>query len=388
MAFLMANLLGTSTSDYIAQGMSPRRKEMTQSSDEHFRRAQEIERFSAQNSGHARRQQKSVSGTWVARLASPADWGACCELREQWLVKFNQAHAPADCWCPAGVPVPRLENEQMIREHFSCEGEAWAAVLADGSEVLAYLLCRSDSGKSELKIEHHGPRVRGQANVEAAASRLFSFVMPHAAEQGLRKTSIFWHGFPDEIRPLAALYSCLGFDGKLRLEMIGRQFQLDAGAHTTTFRSAEEIGPEEFHRAEVSVGEWPSVEEAQANGEFSQRMWPAIQPAQDWFAAYEEGRLVGIVRTAVTRNGVGVLDGICLGQEYRGRGLGRSLLAHALRCLSGRTELVWLDVDEDNTPARRLYQWAGFRVHHVQGAMVREGASAMSSSGPSGRVAE
>jgi len=37
---------------------------------------------------------------------------------------------------------------------------------------------------------------------------------------------------------------------------------------------------------------------------------------------------------------------------------------------------VWLDVDQDNLPAVRLYQWAGFRVHHLHGGMVRRMESA------------
>ena len=29
--------------------------------------------------------------------------------------------------------------------------------------------------------------------------------------------------------------------------------------------------------------------------------------------------------------------------------------------------MVWLDVHHDNTPALRLYRWAGFQVHHHHG---------------------
>lgn len=49
-------------------------------------------------------------------------------------------------------------------------------------------------------------------------------------------------------------------------------------------------------------------------------------------------------------------------QARRGRGLARALLNLHLRRLAGLgASAVFLEVDEDNEPARRLYSRAGFR---------------------------
>ena len=53
---------------------------------------------------------------------------------------------------------------------------------------------------------------------------------------------------------------------------------------------------------------------------------------------------------------------VAVASSQRGRGLARSLLNMHLRRLAGLgARAVFLEVDEDNTPARRLYARAGFR---------------------------
>src|SRR5882757_2287649 len=54
---------------------------------------------------------------------------------------------------------------------------------------------------------------------------------------------------------------------------------------------------------------------------------------------------------------------IAVDAGYRGRGLSRDLLLTHLGHLAGRdVHSVFLEVEENNQPARRLYQWAGFAV--------------------------
>ena len=54
---------------------------------------------------------------------------------------------------------------------------------------------------------------------------------------------------------------------------------------------------------------------------------------------------------------------IAVAPSHRGRGLSRNLLLTHLGHLSGRgVRTVFLEVEENNQPARRLYQWAGFGV--------------------------
>lgn len=53
---------------------------------------------------------------------------------------------------------------------------------------------------------------------------------------------------------------------------------------------------------------------------------------------------------------------VAVASSRRGRGLARSLLELHMRRLAGLgADAVFLEVDEDNTPARRLYARAGFR---------------------------
>ena len=54
---------------------------------------------------------------------------------------------------------------------------------------------------------------------------------------------------------------------------------------------------------------------------------------------------------------------IAIDASQRGRGLSRNLLLTHLGHLAGRGVCkVFLEVEENNQPARRLYEWAGFEV--------------------------
>jgi [ribosomal protein S18]-alanine N-acetyltransferase len=54
---------------------------------------------------------------------------------------------------------------------------------------------------------------------------------------------------------------------------------------------------------------------------------------------------------------------IAIDKTQRGRGLSRDLLLTHLGHLAGRgVRKVFLEVEENNQPARRLYDWAGFEV--------------------------
>ena len=54
---------------------------------------------------------------------------------------------------------------------------------------------------------------------------------------------------------------------------------------------------------------------------------------------------------------------IAVDAGHRGRGLSRTLLLTHLGHLAGRgVRTIFLEVEENNQPARRLYEWAGFGV--------------------------
>jgi [ribosomal protein S18]-alanine N-acetyltransferase len=54
---------------------------------------------------------------------------------------------------------------------------------------------------------------------------------------------------------------------------------------------------------------------------------------------------------------------VAIDTSQRGRGLSRNLLMTHLGRLAGRgVRTIFLEVEENNQPARRLYEWAGFGV--------------------------
>ena len=69
---------------------------------------------------------------------------------------------------------------------------------------------------------------------------------------------------------------------------------------------------------------------------------------------------------------------VAVGNRYRGRGLGRRLLDLHLRRLAALgVQAVFLEVDDSNTAARRLYERAGFReVGRREGYYQSDGGSA------------
>jgi ribosomal-protein-alanine N-acetyltransferase len=72
-----------------------------------------------------------------------------------------------------------------------------------------------------------------------------------------------------------------------------------------------------------------------------------------------------IVGFAVSRRAAdeAVVLSIAIDAAQRGRGLSRNLLLTHLGHLAGRgVHKVFLEVEENNQPARRLYEWAGFEV--------------------------
>lgn len=87
--------------------------------------------------------------------------------------------------------------------------------------------------------------------------------------------------------------------------------------------------------------------------------------------------LVGFVMSRMAADEAEILS-IAIAPARRGRGLSRPLLDYHLRSLAGLSvRAVFLEVDEHNTPARRLYDGAGFREVGRREAYYAGGAAAL-----------
>jgi len=306
------------------------------------------------------------------RIGIRRDYHELVRLRAEWIDWFCQSHPASQRWCPAACHIPRIENEGDLLWHLIGKDGRWAVIYRSQGELQGYILCRSDSDKKELLIEGQTPRVSpslADSGVDEVGRGLIQFVLRHGVEQELEEVKMPFHGFPDEISLLMRLYRREGFACEPWYEMFSDKLDIEPGPQHLQFRSAGELGLDAFHESEAITGQCSSAEDSKKDCEMSQRMWDSIDPNTDWLMAYDDGRLVGTVRVAVTREGLGHLDGIALIEEYRGRGLGRCLLAKALSALIGRTEIVWLTCLQDNPPAVRLYRRAGFKVHHEYGEL-------------------
>ncbi len=76
----------------------------------------------------------------------------------------------------------------------------------------------------------------------------------------------------------------------------------------------------------------------------------------------DAGRVVGLIALLGVsgRPPRYVFANIVVHPDYRGRGIGRALVRHALAYVRARRAEAWLEVEEDNLPARRLYRSLGF----------------------------
>jgi ribosomal-protein-alanine N-acetyltransferase len=87
--------------------------------------------------------------------------------------------------------------------------------------------------------------------------------------------------------------------------------------------------------------------------------------------------MVGFILSRMAAGEVEILS-VAIARAWRGRGFARPLLDLHLRRLAGLgVRAVFLEVDEHNEPACRLYRNAGFSEVGVRKGYYQEGASAL-----------
>ena len=86
---------------------------------------------------------------------------------------------------------------------------------------------------------------------------------------------------------------------------------------------------------------------------------------------------IGFIMSRIAADEAEILS-VAIAPARRGRGLSRSLLDFHLRNLAGRgVRTVFLEVDEHNEPARRLYRGAGFNEISRRQGYYESGATAL-----------
>jgi mycothiol synthase len=137
-------------------------------------------------------------------------------------------------------------------------------------------------------------------------------------------------------------------------------------------------------RPEVDEAAWLRVNNAAFAGHPENGAWTEEilddRKGQSWFdpdgfrMAWEGPTLVGFCWTKVHDDGVGEIYVIAVSPAAQGRGLGRALVLEGLRHLAEdrRLSRAMLYVDSGNESALELYQKLGFRLDHVDRALVRD----------------
>jgi len=119
--------------------------------------------------------------------------------------------------------------------------------------------------------------------------------------------------------------------------------------------SVEPAGPRDAHRLAQLHG--ASFHRGWGEGEFDQMLSERNTLVH---RLRLKGRTIGFSVSRLAADEAELLS-IAVDEKYRGRGLSRDLLQTHLGHLAGRgIRTVFLEVEENNQPARRLYQRAGF----------------------------
>jgi N-acetylglutamate synthase len=115
-------------------------------------------------------------------------------------------------------------------------------------------------------------------------------------------------------------------------------------------------------------------EPSKSNAAHLEAITGRIQLPAAFATIMENGASVGFGMAAVDR-GVAEIGSIILAPSVRGRGLGRGLMQALLGwATNAGAGQAFLQVTEDNTPARRLYKSLGFETVCGYTTMIRDGA--------------
>ncbi len=90
------------------------------------------------------------------------------------------------------------------------------------------------------------------------------------------------------------------------------------------------------------------------------------------FVAWEDDRRVGIVTTVIFKK-LAFVGNLIVSDKYRGQGIGRALMEHALKYLGEQKDILTIELDGD-FPAVELYRNLGFRDKYFSFRFCRKPA--------------
>ncbi len=148
----------------------------------------------------------------------------------------------------------------------------------------------------------------------------------------------------------------MGFDGPLPEKALPEGFLLKS-AEAAQFRAIWEANEEAFaeewgHRRVTDEDYVIFVGNILSN--------PGFDPGL-WQIAWHDDAIAGVALCEITARGVGEISELSVRQQWRGQGLGRALVIHALHALRERG-LANVRIFTDAESTRRLYASVGFRV--------------------------
>lgn len=118
---------------------------------------------------------------------------------------------------------------------------------------------------------------------------------------------------------------------------------------------ARRLGPDDRSRLLALVGDPPELTIAN---------YPSLDLGQEvvW-GVFDDDRLAGVARAAVTLPSVWIVSGVFVDPERRGRGLGHALMRAVTADARDARATVALYVRGDRPAARAIYERAGFRPY-------------------------
>lgn len=91
-----------------------------------------------------------------------------------------------------------------------------------------------------------------------------------------------------------------------------------------------------------------------------------------YLGIFDSGSLAAMAGERLKLTGFTEISAVCAHPRFRGRGYAAALVLAIVRCIADRGEAPFLHVRSGNTPAVRLYEKLGFKIHSVlQLAVVR-----------------